>query len=197
MRSFASSLTGLAMLAMLLVVGGAWTPSSSDFIPYHIPAGSEPFPALRAVNTIVEPVVQSPERSFLGCQVPLDAAQCSAMSYRTATPVEIDPHLLVPDTVESVEDWRPLVARFFAPGDVDRALAIMRCESGGNPLAKNPRSSASGLFQHLGSEWDRRTYGAGWFQADIFDPVANVAVAAWLVYEGGGWSHWSASGHCW
>ena len=94
-------------------------------------------------------------------------------------------------------DWQPLVEHFFDPEDVQRALDVISCESGGDPYAKNPSSSASGLFQHLGSEWDRRAYGAGWYQSDIFDPVANVAVAAWLVYEGGGWSHWLASGQCW
>ena len=31
----------------------------------------------------------------------------------------------------------------------------------------------------------------------ITDPDANIAVAAWLVYEGGGWRHWSPSAHCW
>jgi hypothetical protein len=32
--------------------------------------------------------------------------------------------------------------------------------------------------------------------ASIFDPVANVAAAAYLVYTVG-WSPWAASAHCW
>ena len=89
-----------------------------------------------------------------------------------------------------VEQWRPLVAAYFRPGDVDRALRIMRCESGGNPNAKNPRSSASGLFQHLGKYWATRSAAAGYGGVSIFDPTANVAVAAWLRDQAGGWSHW-------
>ena len=89
-----------------------------------------------------------------------------------------------------VEQWRSLVETYFRPGDVDRALRIMRCESGGNPNAKNPRSSASGLFQHLGKYWVRRSAAAGYAGASIFDPTANVAVAAWLRDQPGGFSHW-------
>lgn len=69
-------------------------------------------------------------------------------------------------------------------------MRVMACESGGNPLAKNPRSSASGLFQHLARLWPERSVKAGWPGADIFDPEANIAVAAWLYYYGGGPGHW-------
>lgn len=96
-----------------------------------------------------------------------------------------------------VDRWRALVSRYFAADDVDRALDIIRCESNGDPRAANPVSTARGLFQHLASAWPERAAMAGRPGADIFDPEANIAVAAWLVYEGGGWSHWNASGHCW
>lgn len=89
-----------------------------------------------------------------------------------------------------VEQWRPLVATYFRSEDVDRALRIMACESGGNPNAANPRSSARGLFQHLGKYWTRRSAAAGWAGASILDPTANVAVAAWLRDQPGGFSHW-------
>ncbi len=90
----------------------------------------------------------------------------------------------------NVEQWRGLVAQYFPADQVDRALCIMSYESGGNELAKNPRSSASGLFQHLARYWPERSAKAGWAGADIFDPTANVAVAAWL-WGQGGWWHWS------
>ncbi len=93
-------------------------------------------------------------------------------------------------TAAGVEQWRTLVAAYFRPGDVDRALRIMRCESGGNPNAKNPGSSASGLFQHLGKYWATRSAAAGYAGVSIFDPTANVATAAWLRDQAGGWSHW-------
>jgi hypothetical protein len=110
--------------------------------------------------------------------------------------VPVDAYDLIPVRVGSVSDWRPLVEQFFEPHHVAKALRVIRCESGGDPLAKNPTSSASGLFQHLGSMWRSRSAAAGWAGADVFDPVANVAVAAWLVYDHGGWSHWHPSSGC-
>jgi soluble lytic murein transglycosylase-like protein len=79
-----------------------------------------------------------------------------------------------------VEQWRPLVAVYF-PGEVDTALRIMACESGGNPNAYNP-SGASGLMQVM----------AFWFNhhgGDPFDPDNNLRVAA-LVRAEQGWGAW-------
>lgn len=95
----------------------------------------------------------------------------------------------------SVEQWRSLVETHFRAADVERALRIMRCESGGDPNImhdfSNP-ASASGLMQHLGKYWPARSAAAGYAGASIFDPTANVAVAAWLRDQPGGWSHWRA-----
>ncbi len=92
---------------------------------------------------------------------------------------------------EDVERWRPLVSSYFAPDDIAWAMRVMNCESRGDPLARNPRSSASGLFQHLLRYWAERAAKAGWAGSSVFDPTANVAVAAWLFYDGGGPSHWT------
>lgn len=83
----------------------------------------------------------------------------------------------------SVEEWRPLVSAYFAPGDVETAMCIMSHESGGNPNAKNPNSTASGLFQMLAMWHD-------YFGIDPFVPEQNVSAAAQLkaLY---GWSQWS------
>jgi hypothetical protein len=89
----------------------------------------------------------------------------------------------------AVERWRPIVDMYFPEDRVDWGLRIMECESHGDPEAKNPTSTASGLFQHLGSMWNDRTAAAGWEGADIFDPFANIAMAAWLL-DNGGPSHW-------
>lgn len=98
-------------------------------------------------------------------------------------------------TGPGAEGWRGLVEEHFAAEDVDRALRIMACESKGDPHANNPYSGASGLFQHMPNYWSERSTGAGYGGESIFDPVANVAVAAWLVYDypGGGWHHWVCS----
>ena len=97
----------------------------------------------------------------------------------------------------AVEAWRPNVTEAVAhfggnSNDVDRFLRIMQCESGGDPLAKNPNSSASGLMQHLTRFWDDRAAAAGRPGADVFDPQANIWVSAWLALAapGGGWQHW-------
>jgi hypothetical protein len=89
----------------------------------------------------------------------------------------------------AVERWRPVVAIYFPEDRIDWALRIIECESHGDPLAKNPTSTASGLFQHLASLWDERAIAAGWEDADVFDPFANIAVAAWLL-DTGGPGHW-------
>ena len=89
----------------------------------------------------------------------------------------------------TVEYWRPLVELYWPLEDVAWAMAIMDCESGGDPYAKNPHSSASGLFQQLGRYWPDRAREAGWPGASVFDPEANIAVSAWL-YSWGGKSHW-------
>ncbi len=84
-----------------------------------------------------------------------------------------------------VERWRPLVTRYFQASDVEWALKIIACESGGNPNAANPTSSARGLLQHLGRFWPQRSEAAGWAGASILDPEANIAVGAWLLERNG------------
>ncbi len=107
--------------------------------------------------------------------------------------------LMVVPTLElpaRTAQWADLVALHFEPSDVDLALRVMHCESSGHPEAINRASGASGLYQHLPRFWDERSALAGVHQS-IFDAEANITVAAWLVYEGGGWRHWEASRLCW
>lgn len=95
-----------------------------------------------------------------------------------------------------VERWRPLVGAYFPPGLVDEALAVIRCESLGDPAIVNPVSGAAGLFQHMPRYFPERAAAAGFPGASPFDPEANIAAAAWLVQESldGGlpaWYFWS------
>jgi hypothetical protein len=83
----------------------------------------------------------------------------------------------------NVERWRELVSAYFPAGDVDRALCLMDHESGGDPDALNPTSSAAGLFQVMPFWWDH--YGG-----DRFNPETNVRVAA-LIKADQGWTAWS------
>ena len=95
-----------------------------------------------------------------------------------------------------------LVGYFFAEPDRAWALKVALCESSGLPDhvssdAVHPSSRASGWFQHLPKFWQERSEAAGFAGVDILDPVANVGVAAWLLYDGGGKSHWYPSESCW
>ena len=90
----------------------------------------------------------------------------------------------------TVEQWRPLVAAYFPPDQVEKALAVMACESGGNPNAHNP-SGATGLMQVLASWADN----FGLSPDDLYDPATNLMVARALYDDGlsrtgWGWVHW-------
>lgn len=161
-------------------------------IPRLVSAGGANFFHVDAVTPLGADL-----RSGQGCH-PVDrhGPPCAEPAEPVAVSEPHSPGLTV-GAMAGVDRWRDLVSRYFAPDDVDRALDIIRCESHGNPDAANPISSARGLFQHLASMWPERAAQAGRPGADIYDPDANIAVAAWLVYHGGGWQHWNASGGCW
>ena len=93
------------------------------------------------------------------------------------------PHPLAPAYIET------LIQTYFLEPDWEWARRVSFCESGWDASAKNPNSSASGLFQPLARYWDQRSAWYGWAGADIFDPVANTAVSAGLYYDGGP-GHW-------
>lgn len=94
----------------------------------------------------------------------------------------------------SAEQWRSMVSQFFPSDRVDQALAIIDCESNGNPNAENPYSGAAGLFQFLPSTWASTAPNAGYGGASVFDPEANIASAAWLAnrYHQLGKPYWQA-----
>lgn len=79
-------------------------------------------------------------------------------------------------------------------------VKIASCESGHNPAAKNRRSSASGLFQQIKRYWPGRVRSFNqWHQhaplenTNIFDPVTNTRVSAFMMQDGRGTrQHWRA-----
>ena len=196
MRAVVSYAAGVLTLLMILASGGAWTlTNESGLLPIQLNEIHAQLPYATDLPTpeAVEPVRELPP----GCRLAFEGATCAPTVVAGGLDVPFDAYDLVPDEISALSDWRPLVTQFFEPHHVDRALRIIRCESGGNPAAKNPASTASGLFQHLASMWPERSVAAGWSGSDVFDPVANVAVAAWLVYDFGGWAHWYPSANCW
>jgi hypothetical protein len=61
------------------------------------------------------------------------------------------------------------------------ALCVAETESDLDPLAVNPITGASGLFQFIPSTWASLSELAGWGGASVFEARANAAVAAWTV----------------
>lgn len=88
--------------------------------------------------------------------------------------------------VSGVEQWRAMVAFYWNEPHTSRMLRIMECESHGEPTAKNPRSSATGLFQIM-AFWQKKWPG------DYTDPWTNTAVAyqIWLTQ---GYPAWVCKG---
>lgn len=78
------------------------------------------------------------------------------------------------------------------------ALAIAKCESGLNPLAKNPDSTASGIFQFIRSTWKYVTqdYLLWGGTPNVFDAKLNIIAGIALLKEEGV-TPWESSRSCW
>ncbi len=98
---------------------------------------------------------------------------------------------------------RELIEVYLKPEDHAWAEEVAFCESSAQPddvfsFAVNRSSRAAGWFQHLPKFWEERTEAAGIAGASIADPVAQLQVAAYLLYEtSGGRHHWVQSKACW
>lgn len=97
----------------------------------------------------------------------------------------------------NVERWRWLVEGY--EWDADLALAVIDCESDGDPGATNPYSGAAGLFQLYGWGWKaRQLFGP---MASVYTPWVNAEVAHWIWRADGrrfgGRAGWQASIGCW
>jgi len=68
--------------------------------------------------------------------------------------------------------------------DPSQLLRVAWCESRYNPLAYNPRSGASGLFQFMPATWAANSVRAGYGGASVFDAVASANVAAYMFHNG-------------
>lgn len=87
----------------------------------------------------------------------------------------------------AVERWRYLVSAYFPANQVENALAIMQCESSGDPYAHNPGTAtvpedSRGLYQININAHPQMA-------EDAWDPEANVRYAGQL-YAASGWSPW-------
>ena len=116
-------------------------------------------------------------------------------------------HSASPTTLSVQQEPGPtlteLIHLHFLPNDWAWAHRVAMCESSATgrerySSAVNISSGSAGWFQHLPRFWEERSEAAGFAGADIMDPVANVAVAAFLLYETPQASaHWYPSEACW
>lgn len=77
-------------------------------------------------------------------------------------------------------------------GDVE--ARIIACESGGNPTAENPTSSAAGLYQFTSGTWNNYQ---GYPTASSAPPEVQRAKFQEVWAEGAGAFHWASSRGCW
>lgn len=79
---------------------------------------------------------------------------------------------------------------WYGTGQTQRALAIARRESGLRCDAKNPRSSASGLFQTMRLHEGRaRRLGLTWSEIQGPDCLSDVLLA-YALWAEQGWAPW-------
>ncbi len=110
---------------------------------------------------------------------------------------------MAPYTVEAREVKTPEQVREYiiyvasAEGvDVSMALAIAKAESGFNPNAENPKSTASGVYQFLDGTF--KAYCINKFKMtdtmeDKNHPAIQVNCAIDMLREKNGYKHWYAS----
>ena len=106
---------------------------------------------------------------------------------QTQTNIQTPPHTGGYNAGAGVEQWRWLVAQYFPADQVNYALAIMRCESGGNPNAHSPTADR-GLMQ-INQVHSAKVGGN---LNSLFDPHTNMRVAR-QVWDGAGWGAWTCS----
>lgn len=110
---------------------------------------------------------------------------------RPATPATTPSISLETGWLDSVA-VRSLVETYFASGDVNRAVRLAWCVSRFDIDALNPSTGTSGLFQIDLITWTAMINELGFpASSDPFDPEANTAVAAHIVYDGDGWFYWN------
>lgn len=118
--------------------------------------------------------------------VTLDDTQTAAVAaHFTANPDQVD---------RAIEDLQPgpcdvvCIIRAVFPDDAETgAIRVARCESGLDPAADNPTSSALGLFQIVRGTWNAYA-DREWSRTD---PLHNT-LTAYRIWksDGGSWRQW-------
>lgn len=100
-------------------------------------------------------------------------------------------------TAETVSP-ETLVAQYadFYGVSVTLAKDIAHCESKFDPRAKNPNSTAKGLFQYIDATWRQLSIEKWGYVPDVYDPRFNAELGAWTLATYGT-SPWVSSKECW
>lgn len=83
--------------------------------------------------------------------------------------------------------------------DSGTTMLIAWCESRFRSDAKNPNSTATGVFQFIRGSWQyygERIYGKEFEFKSPTNPVDNIDLALTIMSERG-YTDWTASSHCW
>jgi hypothetical protein len=189
--------TASARVAAAAFAAGLTTSTAAaDPAPLRTLEAQTPFPTTTTTQPTTTPTATT------STQPPTTTTTTTTTTPTTTTTTTTEPPVTTTTTPtddgepRDVEEWRPLVSDYFRAGLVDDALAVMDCESRGNPLALNPVSGAAGLFQFIPNTWEWASENAGFAGVSPFEPEANIAAAAWLVERSieagdGAWSHWN------
>lgn len=203
-----------AVFAAPLVPLAEPEPAVAPSVPPRAPLGRSALePEAAATTTTAAPTTTTTTtapRAPTTTKPPPTTSPPTTTTTTTTVPPTTVPATTVPPTTApppatswppAVEQWRALVSDYFPEPRVEEALAIISCESRGDPSATNSSSGAAGLFQFIRSTWDWVAAEAGldsYSSGAPYDPNANTAAAAWLVqrsidtnHSGGAWGHWS------
>lgn len=104
-------------------------------------------------------------------------------------PTIVEP-VVVGKKIESPKEVYERVSLSYSTSTKEIGRNIIQVESGWNPNAKNPESTASGLFQFIASTWQENCQGL------IFNTEDNITCGLDLI-EAGAINHWDASKHLW
>ncbi len=131
---------------------------------------------------------------FAGVGRAIEAAREQPVTSEAPTTTTIAPTVVTSGYLTE-RQVRQTIALYFEPADVDRAVRVAWCESSFNASSVDVRTGGEGIFHIDPALFDEVAADAGVRGRDILDPDANVAVAAYLVYQTeAGWSSFVCQG---
>lgn len=106
---------------------------------------------------------------------------------------EIQAYVVQATSIEHIDTgwWKTLIAEYFPPFEVERALRVSYCESKWRDVI-----STSG-------DWGRfqinqiHSYRVNGDLASLLNPEVNVRIAYEIWRDNGGWGPWNNSRYCW